>query len=63
MLTDLMLLAGTNSAVRLHSTRKAPVYYYIFDYHGNNSFISLFTNSTVDIGECLQFVEHVKYFQ
>jgi len=53
LITDLFFLAGTNSAVRLHSTRKAPVFYYVFDYHGNNSFISLFTNSTVDIGECL----------
>jgi hypothetical protein len=63
MLTDLLIFAGTNSAVRFHSKRGATVYYYLFDYHGSNSFISLVTNSTVDIGECLQFVEHVKYLQ
>jgi hypothetical protein len=61
MLTDLYFLAGTNSAVKLHSKRGATVYYYCFDYRGSNSFISLFMNSTDDIGECLQFVEHEKY--
>jgi len=63
LITDLYFLAGTNSAVRLHSKRGATVYYYCFDYRGSNSFISLFTNATVDIGECLQFVEFVKYLQ
>jgi len=63
MLTDLFFVAGTNSAVRFHSKRGATVYYYCFDYRGSNSFISLFMNTTVDIGECLQFVEHVKYMQ
>jgi len=63
MLTDLFLLTGMNSAVRFHSKMEATVYYYLFDYHGSNSFISLFMNATVDMGECLQFVEHVKYLQ
>jgi len=59
MFTDLLFFAGMNSAVRFHSKRGATIYYYLFDYHGSNSFISLFKNSTDDIGECLQFVEHV----
>ena len=63
MFTDLFFLAVTNSAVKFHSKRGATVYYYLFDYRGSNSFISLFMNSTVDIGECLEFVEHVKYLQ
>jgi len=63
MFTDLLFFAGNNSDVRLYSKRGATVYYYCFDYRGSNSFISLFMNSTVDIGECLQFVEHVKYLQ
>jgi hypothetical protein len=63
MITDLFFFAGTNSAVRFHSKRGATVYYYLFGYHGSNSFISLVTNTTVDIGECLQFVEYVKYLQ
>jgi len=63
MLTDLLFLAGINSAVKFHSKRGSTVYYYCFDYRGSNSFISLFMNSTVDIGECLQFVEHVKQLQ
>jgi len=63
MLTDLFFLTGTNSAVRFHSKRRATVYNYLFDYHGSNSFISLITNSTDDIGECLQFVEHATYLQ
>ena len=61
MLTDVFFFAGINSAVRFHSKRQATVYYYLFDYHGSNSFISLVTNSTVDIGECLQFAEYVKH--
>jgi hypothetical protein len=63
MFTDLLLFAGMNSAVKFHSKREATVYYYLFDYHGSNSFISLFTNSTADIGECLQFVEQAKHLQ
>jgi len=63
MFTDLFFFAGTNSAVRLHSERGATVYYYLFDYHGSNSYISLLMNATADIGECLQFVEHVKHLQ
>ena len=63
MLTDLLFFTGMNSAVRLHSKRGATVYYYCFDYRGSNSFISLFMNATVDTGECLWFVEHVKYLQ
>jgi hypothetical protein len=63
MITDLFFLAGTNLAVKLHSKREARVYYYLFDYHGSNSFISLLMNSTADIGECLQFVEYVKHLQ
>jgi hypothetical protein len=59
MITDLYFFTGTNSAVRFHSKKEATVYYYLFDYRGSNSFISLVTNSTVDIGECLQFIEHV----
>ena len=53
MFTDIIFLAGTNSAVRFHSKKGATVYYYYFDYRGSNSFISLFVNATVDIGECL----------
>jgi len=53
MLTDLFFIAGMNSAVKFHSKRGATVYYYCFDYHGSNSFISLVRNSTVGIGECL----------
>jgi hypothetical protein len=56
MFTDIIFYTGMNSAVRLHSKRGATVYYYSFEYRGSNSFISLLTNSTVDIGECLQFV-------
>jgi len=63
MFTDLFFFAGMNSAVRFHSKRGATVYYYNFDYRGSNSFLSLFMNSTYDIGECLQFVEHAKYLQ
>jgi len=63
MFTDVFFFAGMNSAVRFHSKRGATVYYYCFDYHGSNSFISLFINATVDIGECLQLVEHVKHLQ
>jgi hypothetical protein len=57
MITDLFFLAGTNSAARLHSTRGAQVYYYLFDYRGSNSFSTVATNSTADYGECLQYVE------
>jgi hypothetical protein len=57
MITDLLLLAGTNSAAKLHSKRGAQVYYYLFDYRGTNSFSSVATNSTADYGECLQYVE------
>ena len=63
MFTDLFFFTGVNSAARFHSKRGATIYYYCFDYHGSNSFISLFVNATDDIGECLQFVEHVKYLQ
>ena len=63
MFTDVFSLTGTNSAVRFHSKRGATIYYYCFDYHGSNSFISLFMNATDDIGKCLQFVGHVKYLQ
>jgi hypothetical protein len=56
MFTDLFFFAGMDSAVKFHSKRGATVYYYLFDYRGSNSFISLLMNSTVDIGECLQFV-------
>jgi len=63
MFTDLLFFAGMNSAVRFHSKRGQTIHYYLFDYHGSNSFISLLMNSTVDIGECLQFVEHVKHLQ
>jgi hypothetical protein len=63
MYTDLVFFAGTNSAVKFHSKRGATVYYYLFDYHGSNSFLSLFMNSTDDIGECSQFVEYVKHLQ
>ena len=63
MLTDLFFFAGMNSDVRFHSKRGATVYYYCFDYHGSNSFISLIKNATDDIGEFLQFVEHVKQLQ
>ena len=63
MITDLFFFVGTNSAVRFHSKRKATVYYYCFDYRGSNSFISLLMNSTEGIGECLQFVDHVKKLQ
>jgi hypothetical protein len=63
MLTYTFFFAGMNSAVKFHSKRKATVYYYLFDYRGRNSFISLDTNLTVDIGECLPFVEHAKYLQ
>jgi len=63
MLTDTFFFPGMNSAVRFHSKRKATVYYYLFDYRGSNSFISLVTKSTVDTGECLHFVEHAKYLQ
>ena len=61
MFTDLFFFTGINSAVKLHSKRGATIYYYLFDYHGSNSFISLFMNATDDIGECVQFVEPVKY--
>ena len=63
ILTDLFFFAGMNSAVRFHSKRGATVYYYCFDYHGSNSFISLINKATVDNSECLQFVEHVKHLQ
>ena len=63
IITDLLFFAGTNSAVKFHSTKGATVYYYLFDYRGSNSFISLFMNSTADIGECLEFVEYVKHLQ
>jgi hypothetical protein len=53
MITDLFFLAGANSAARLHSKRGAQVYYYLFDYRGNNSFSSVVMNSTADYGECL----------
>ena len=59
MFTDIIFLAGMNSAVKFHSKRGSTIYYYCFDYRGSNSFVSLFKNSTDDIGECLQFVEHV----
>jgi hypothetical protein len=59
MLTDLLFLSGTNLAVRLHSKTGATLYYYRLDYRGSNSFSTLATNSTVDYGECLQFVEEV----
>jgi hypothetical protein len=61
--TDALFFAGINSAVRFHSKRKATVYYYCFDYRGSSSFSSLVTNSTVDIGECLPFPEHVHQLQ
>jgi carboxylesterase type B len=63
MVTDLIFLAATNSAVRFHSMRGATVYYYWFDYRGSNSFMNLLMNPTIDLGEYLQFVEHVKYLQ
>jgi hypothetical protein len=63
MFTDLLFFAGTNSAVKVHSKTGATVYYYLFDYRSSNSFISLFMNSTVDIGECLLFVEYIKHLQ
>jgi len=63
MFTDLLHFVGMNSAVKFHSKRGATVYYYCFDYRGSNSFISLYMNSTFNIGECLQFVEYVKYLQ
>ena len=63
MMTDLVFLVWMNAAVRFHSKRGTTPYYYWFDYRGSNSFSSLFMNSTVDTGECLQFVEHVKYLQ
>jgi len=63
MFTDLFFFTGMNSAVIFHSKRGATIYYYCFDYRGSSSFISLFMNATVDTGECLQFVEHVKYLQ
>jgi len=56
MFTDLIFITGINSAVKLHSKRGETFYYYLFDYRGSNSFISLFRNSTDDIGECLEFV-------
>jgi hypothetical protein len=63
MFTDIFFLAGINSAVRFHAKRGATVYYYCFDYHGSNSFISVVKNSTADIGECLQIVDHIKHLQ
>jgi len=63
MFTDLLFMAGMNSAVKFHSKRGATTYYYCFDYRGSNSFISLLMNPTDDIGECLQFVDHVKKLQ
>jgi len=50
MFTDLFFFAGMDSAVKFHSKRGATIYYYCFDYHGSNSFISLFMKSTDDIG-------------
>lgn len=50
MITDLFFLAGTNSAARLHSKRRAQVYYYLFDYRGTNSFSTVAMNSTADYG-------------
>jgi len=63
MFTDIIFLAGINSAVRFHSKTGAKVYYYCFDYRGSNSFITVFMNATFDTGECLQFAEHVEHFQ
>jgi hypothetical protein len=60
MVTDLFFLAGTNLAAKLHSRKGATVYYYCFDYRGSNSFITVFTNATVDDGKWLQFVEQVE---
>jgi hypothetical protein len=63
MFTDTFLFSGMNSAVRFHSKRGATVYCYCFDYHGSNSFVSLYMNSTVETGECLEFVDHIKHLQ
>jgi hypothetical protein len=63
MFTDLLVFTAMNSAVKFHSKRGATNYYYLFDYRGSNSFLRLFMNSTADIGECLQFVEHSKHLQ
>jgi hypothetical protein len=63
MFTDMFFFAGINSAVRFHAKREATVYYYSFDYRGSKSFIRVVTNSTVDIGECLQIVDHIKHLQ
>ena len=59
MVTDLFFLAGTNSAVKLHTKRGATIYYYYFDYRGSTSFSNLATNSTADYGEWVQFVGQV----
>jgi len=50
LITDLFFLTWTNSAARLHTKRGATVYYYWFDYHGNNSFISLLIDSEFGLG-------------
>ncbi|KAJ4446946.1 hypothetical protein ANN_13648 [Periplaneta americana] len=51
MYTDLYFAIGTDSGVKLHSKAGATVYYYYFDYRGENSYSSIFGDPTEDYGE------------
>ncbi|KAJ4446944.1 hypothetical protein ANN_13646, partial [Periplaneta americana] len=52
MYTDLYFSIDTDSGVKLHSKAGATVYYYYFDYRGENSFSSIFGGTNEDYGVC-----------
>ncbi|XP_069696465.1 esterase E4-like [Periplaneta americana] len=52
MYTDLYFAIGTDSGVKLHSKAGATVFYYYFDYRGENSYSSIFGDPTEDYGVC-----------
>ncbi|XP_069696462.1 carboxylic ester hydrolase-like isoform X2 [Periplaneta americana] len=52
MYTDLYFSIDMDSGVKLHSKAGATVYYYYFDYRGENSFSSIFGGTNEDYGVC-----------
>ncbi|PSN42536.1 hypothetical protein C0J52_03842 [Blattella germanica] len=55
MYTDAFVLFGTDVAVKLHTQRSAPVYYYFFDYRGTNSYSSYFGKNPTQPGSTANF--------
>ncbi|XP_069696407.1 juvenile hormone esterase-like [Periplaneta americana] len=49
MYTDGYILFGTDEAVKLHSQKDTPVYYYYFDYRGTNSYSTLFMDGNYGV--------------